>query len=47
VLKWIQELQDKFQSEGKAVNKETITAFAWETLKAGKVRPFTADCIDL
>ena len=39
VLKWIQELQIKFQSEGKEVNADTITEFAWETLKAGKVIP--------
>ena len=39
VLSWIQQLQAKFQAEGKEVNKETITAFAWETLKAGKVIP--------
>jgi len=39
VLAWIMDLQKKFASEGKQVNKETITAFAWETLKAGKVIP--------
>lgn len=39
VLSWIQQLQSKFIAEGKEVNKETITAFAWETLKAGKVIP--------
>jgi citrate synthase len=39
VLKWIQELSAKFQAEGKPVNAETITEFAWETLKAGKVIP--------
>lgn len=39
VLKWIQALQAKFKSEGKEVNKETITEFAWETLNAGKVVP--------
>jgi citrate synthase len=39
VLSWIQQLQAKFQSEGKEVNKQTITEFAWETLKAGKVIP--------
>jgi citrate synthase len=26
-------------TQGKEVNKETITEFAWETLKAGKVIP--------
>jgi len=39
VLSWIQQLQAKFQAEGKEVNKSTITDFAWETLKAGKVIP--------
>ena len=39
VLKWIQELQGKFSSEGKEVNAETITEFAWDTLNAGKVIP--------
>jgi citrate synthase len=39
VLGWILALQEKFQKEGKAVTKETITQFAWETLKAGKVIP--------
>ncbi len=39
VLSWILQLQDKFAKEGKEVNKETITEFAWETLKAGKVIP--------
>lgn len=37
VLGWILDLQAKFKKEGKAVNKQTITDFAWETLKAGKV----------
>lgn len=39
VLGWIQQLETKFKAEGKEVNKETITEFAWETLKAGKVIP--------
>lgn len=39
VLKWIQELSDKFTSEGKEVNAETITEFAWDTLNAKKVIP--------
>lgn len=39
VLKWIQELSDKFAAEGKEVNEETITEFAWDTLNAGKVIP--------
>ena len=32
-------MKDKFDAEGKEVNKDTITEFAWETLKAGKVIP--------
>jgi len=39
VLRWIQDLQAKFQAEGKEVNEETITAFAWDTLNSGKVIP--------
>eukprot|EP00573_Skeletonema_grethae_P000669 CAMPEP_0201687508 /NCGR_PEP_ID=MMETSP0578-20130828/1538_1 /ASSEMBLY_ACC=CAM_ASM_000663 /TAXON_ID=267565 /ORGANISM="Skeletonema grethea, Strain CCMP 1804" /LENGTH=470 /DNA_ID=CAMNT_0048171669 /DNA_START=129 /DNA_END=1541 /DNA_ORIENTATION=- len=39
VLKWIQALQAKFEAEGKEVNAETITEFAWETLNAKKVIP--------
>lgn len=39
VLGWIQDLQKKFEKEGRPVNKQTITEFAWETLKAGKVIP--------
>merc|ERR1712127_840376 len=39
VLRWIQALQDKFRSEGKEVNAETITEFAWDTLNAKKVIP--------
>lgn len=39
VLSWIIQLQEKFAAEGKEVNKDTITEFAWETLKAGKVIP--------
>lgn len=39
VLQWIQDLQVKFHKEGREVNKKTITEFAWETLKAGKVIP--------
>ncbi|KAL7468140.1 hypothetical protein ACHAXS_010361 [Conticribra weissflogii] len=39
VLKWIQALQTKFEAEGKEVNAETITEFAWETLNAKKVIP--------
>ena len=29
VLQWIIKLQAKFEAEGKEVNKETITEFAW------------------
>jgi len=39
VLSWILDLQALFKARGKEVNKETITEFAWETLKAGKVIP--------
>lgn len=39
VLQWIMDLEEKFKKEGKAVNKETITEFAWETLNGGNVIP--------
>jgi citrate synthase len=39
VLAWIQDLKAKFDAEGKAVNEETITAFAWDTLNNGQVIP--------
>ena len=39
VLGWIQDLNTKFKNEGKPVNRETITQFAWETLNAKKVIP--------
>jgi len=39
VLRWIMDLQAKFKSQGKAVNEETITEFAWETLNSGQVIP--------
>lgn len=39
VLGWIQDLKNKFDAEGKEVNKDTITEFAWETLNSGKVIP--------
>jgi len=39
VLRWIQALNEKFASEGKEVNAETITEFAWDTLNAKKVIP--------
>jgi len=39
VLGWIQDLSAKFKAEGKEVNAETITEFAWDTLNAKKVIP--------
>lgn len=39
VLGWIQALRDEFESKNKPVNKDTITEFAWDTLKSGKVIP--------
>lgn len=39
VLRWIQALQTRFAQEGKEVNADTITEFAWETLNAKKVIP--------
>jgi citrate synthase len=39
VLSWIIALSDKFKNEGKPVNHETITEFAWDTLNSGKVIP--------
>lgn len=39
VLRWIQQLSEKFESEGKEINATTITEFAWETLGEGKVIP--------
>jgi len=39
VLRWIQALSDKFSAEGKEVNAETITEFAWDTLNAKQVIP--------
>ena len=39
VLAWIMALSDKFAAEGKPVNNQTITEFAWETLNSGKVIP--------
>ncbi len=39
VLRWIMDLRDEFKSKGQAVNKETITKFAWDTLNAGRVIP--------
>lgn len=35
VLGWILDLQKKFKAEGKQVNHQTITDFAWETLNSG------------
>ena len=39
MLGWIQDLQAKFAAEGKEVNADTITEFAWETLNSGQVIP--------
>ena len=39
VLRWVLDLQHEFKAKGLPVNKETITKFAWDTLKAGKVIP--------
>jgi citrate synthase len=39
VLGWIQDLEAQFKAEGREVNKETITQFAWDTLNAKKVIP--------
>jgi citrate synthase len=39
VLGWIQDLQAKFSAEGKDVNADTITEFAWDTLNSGQVIP--------
>ena len=39
VLGWLLGLQETLKSEGKEVTPETITDFAWATLKAGKVIP--------
>jgi len=39
VLGWLLGLQSELKAAGKPVNAETITEFAWDTLKAGKVIP--------
>merc|ERR1711935_1104517 len=39
VLRWIQALSDKFTKEGKEINADTITEFAWDTLNAKQVIP--------
>jgi citrate synthase len=39
VLKWIMNLKAKFDAEGKEVNEETITQFAWDTLNNKQVIP--------
>jgi len=39
VLRWIQDLNEKFKAEGKKITPETITEFAWQTLNHGKVIP--------
>jgi hypothetical protein len=36
VLGWLLNLQKKLKGEGKPVTPETITDFAWATLKAGQ-----------
>ncbi len=37
VLRWVLDLQEVFQKEGKAVNHDTIRQFAWDTLNGHKV----------
>merc|ERR1712110_28222 len=39
VLSWIIHLKEHFEAEGKPVNEETITEFAWDTLNGGQVIP--------
>ena len=39
VLGWLLGLQATLKEQGKPVTPESITDFAWETLKAGKVIP--------
>ena len=39
VLGWLLGLQETLKAQGKPVTPESITDFAWETLKAGKVIP--------
>jgi len=39
VLGWLLNLQATLKERGVAVSKDSITEFAWETLKAGKVIP--------
>jgi len=39
VLRWVLDLQEVFQKEGKAVNHDTIRQFAWDTLNGHKVIP--------
>ena len=39
VLGWLLGLQNTLKEQGKPVTPESITEFAWETLKAGKVIP--------
>jgi hypothetical protein len=38
-LGWLLGLQATLKEQGKPITPETITDFAWETLKAGKVIP--------
>jgi len=40
VLTWLLNLQKTLKDQGKEVTPESITEFAWETLKAGKVRVY-------
>ena len=39
VLGWLLGLQETLKSQGKPVTPESITEFAWDTLKSGKVIP--------
>lgn len=39
VLRWVLDLQAEFAHKNLPVNHETITQFAWDTLKSGKVIP--------
>ena len=39
VLGWLLGLQETLKAQGKPVTPESITEFAWTTLKAGKVIP--------
>jgi citrate synthase len=39
VLRWIKGLRDELKAEGKEINKDSITDFAWKTLNSGQVIP--------